>query len=140
MTPGRHLQSGRDAGAVSRGVLVMWAFALMCVSIPALFWWGTWYGRRLPDAALEAYLADDAKADHEAQARCYRAFFEAWTETVARPGSRALGFNCYFWDPYHSGGPDDTGYGVRGKPAERVIASSFERIKKTAGEQKDSSK
>ncbi len=85
------------------------------------------------------YVADaKTTADHEAQARGYRAFFEAWTETVARPGSRALGFNCYFWDPYHSGGPDDTGYGVRGKPAQRVIASGFERIRKTAGEQKDS--
>ncbi len=87
------------------------------------------------------YVADaKTTADHEAQARCYRAFFEAWTETVARPGSRALGFNCYFWDPYHSGGPDDTGYGVRGKPAERVIAASFARINKTVGVQKDSPK
>ncbi len=87
------------------------------------------------------YVADPKTvADHEAQVRCYRAFFEAWAETVARPGSRALGFNCYFWDPYHSGGPDDTGYGVRGKPAERVIAASFARIRKTAGEQKDSPK
>ncbi|MHC4414730.1 MAG: glycoside hydrolase family 113 [Planctomycetota bacterium] len=72
-------------------------------------------------------------ADHEAQARCYRAFFQAWADTVARPDSLALGFHCYLWDPYHHGEPTDTGYGVQGKPAKRIIAENLERIRRAAG-------
>jgi hypothetical protein len=73
-----------------------------------------------------------AKADHEAQARCYQAFFEAWSETVARGRSPVAGFFCYRWDPYHRGQSTDTGYGVRGKPAAGVIRAGFERIRSRA--------
>ena len=71
----------------------------------------------------------DAQVDHAAQARCYRAFFEAWTDTFLTPGSPAIGFNCYYWDPYHRGGADDTGYGVRGKPALTIIRQAFDHIR-----------
>ena len=72
---------------------------------------------------------DGVEADGEPQARCYRAFFEAWTDTFLKPGSQAIGFNCYYWDPYHRGGTGDTGYGVRGKPAMKVIREAFARIR-----------
>lgn len=69
------------------------------------------------------------KADHQAQALCYRAFFESWTEVVAGRDDRAFGFFCYHWDPYHAGEPDDTGYGMNGKPAQEVIRRGFARIR-----------
>ena len=68
-------------------------------------------------------------ADGESQARCYRAFFQAWTGTFLKPGSPVIGFNCYYWDPYHHGGAADTGYGVRGKPALEIIRQAFARIR-----------
>ena len=76
------------------------------------------------------YVAkDNTETDHEAQARCYRAFFEAWSDTLVRPDTPALGFNCYYWDPYHRGGAEDTGYGIRGKPALGLIRQGFARIR-----------
>jgi hypothetical protein len=86
----------------------------------------------LPWAAAHPwnYVArDGVPADHEAQARCYRAFFEAWVETHARWPELALGFHCYFWDPYHHGEATDTGYGVAGKPAQEIIRDAFTRIR-----------
>ena len=87
----------------------------------------------LPSAAAFPwnYVADDgALADHEAQARCYEAFFDAWSEVVSRPDSPVLGFHCYYWDPYHHGGRWDTGYGVDGKPAMKTIADGFRTIRR----------
>jgi hypothetical protein len=76
------------------------------------------------------YVAErDSVADHEAQARGYRAFFAAWEAPLRdRPGPLA-GLHCYHWDPYHDGGPSDTGYGVRGKPALPVIRDAFRRLR-----------
>jgi hypothetical protein len=71
-------------------------------------------------------------ADHDAQARCYAAFFKVWSETISSPGSGALGFHCYAWDPYHHGGQTDTGYGIRGKPALRVIKQGLREIRRSA--------
>jgi len=90
----------------------------------------------LPWAAAHPwdYVAkDDTETDHEAQARCYRAFFGAWSDTLVRPGTGALGFNCYYWDPYHRGGAKDTGYGIRGKPALGLIRQGFDRIRAATG-------
>lgn len=77
----------------------------------------------------------DVAADPEAQARCYRAFFETWTGELTRssPAGPAAGFFCYRWDPYHRGGPQDTGYGVRGKPAHEIITAGFAEILRRAG-------
>ena len=72
---------------------------------------------------------DGVEADGESQARCYRAFFGAWTDTFVMPDSPVIGFNCYYWDPYHHGGAGDTGYGVRGKPALEIIRHAFARIR-----------
>ena len=90
----------------------------------------------LPWAAAHPwdYVArDDTETDHEAQARCYRAFFGAWSDTLVRPGTGALGFNCYYWDPYNRGGVKDTGYGIRGKPALGLIRQGFDRIRAATG-------
>lgn len=40
--------------------LVAWLIVLM----PFLFWWNTWFGRRLSDQQLAAYLHDDKKPRH----------------------------------------------------------------------------
>lgn len=91
----------------------------------------------LPWAAAHPwnYVADEGtRADHAAQARCYRAFFDAWSDALAQPGGGVLGVHCYLWDPYHHGRDADTGYGVRGKPALEVIKSAFGRIRRDAAE------
>jgi len=75
---------------------------------------------------------DDTPADHDAQARGYRAFFEAWRDVWLDERSPALGFYCYHWDPYHSGGPADHGYGVVGKPSLGIIRAAFDDIHGTA--------
>ncbi|MCZ6834222.1 MAG: hypothetical protein O7G85_00465 [Planctomycetota bacterium] len=80
------------------------------------------------------YVADGINADHEMQARCYEAFFEAWAETIADLEGPAAGFTCYHWDPYHRGRSKDTGYGIEGKPSKRVIMEGFERIKELASD------
>ena len=87
----------------------------------------------LPSAAAfpwDYVAADGVMADHEAQARCYEAFFGAWSEVVSRPDSPVLGFHCYYWDPYHHGDRLDTGYGVDGKPALKTIADGFRAIRR----------
>ena len=89
----------------------------------------------LPGAAAYPWnyvAADGVRADHDAQARCYRAFFEAWSETIERSPDLALGFHCYYWDPYHKGEATDTGYGVQGKPALEIIRRAFARIRGSA--------
>jgi hypothetical protein len=58
------------------------------------------------------------EADPSAQARCYQAFIEAWTGDPALAG-------VYFYIWWGEGGPADTGYTPRGKPAERLIAAWF---------------
>ncbi len=76
------------------------------------------------------YVAKGKKADHELQARCFEAFFEAWSDDFADTDGPAAGFYCYHWDPYHQGRPKDTGYGVQGKPAKAVIEQGFAEIKR----------
>lgn len=85
----------------------------------------------LPWAASKPwnYIAEDGLApDHQAQARAYRAFLHAWeplihARTEANP--TFYGVTFYKWDPYHRGGPEDTGYGVRGKPAWELLRQSL---------------
>ena len=73
-----------------------------------------------------------AKADHEAQARCWRAFFKAWTGVIAGENSPASGFFGYFWSPYYHGDAWDTGYGINGKPAHAVVKDGFALIRSRA--------
>ena len=51
-----------------RAYLLITAFAFLLVLFPFLFWYGTWFGRRLTDAQLEQYLHDAAKPRHEQHA------------------------------------------------------------------------
>jgi len=72
------------------------------------------------------YVAEnDETADHEMQARCWRAFFRAWSETIADPDGPVIGFCGYRWDPYRHGDEKDTGYGIVGKPAMDVIRRGY---------------
>jgi hypothetical protein len=70
-----------------------------------------------------------SKADHEAQARCWRAFFRAWVRAFDDADGLAAGFFGYCWSPYYSGDAWDTGYGVKGKPAYEVLRNGFARIR-----------
>ena len=74
------------------------------------------------------YVAGKNKADHAMQARCYEAFFASWAQTFSDIEGPAAGFFCYHWDPYHRGHSSDTGYGVMGKPAKKVIERGFKKI------------
>ena len=47
-----------------RAYLLITGFALLLVLFPFLFWYGTWFGRRLTDAQIDEYLRDAAKPRH----------------------------------------------------------------------------
>jgi len=59
----------------------------------------------------------------EEQRRCYQAFTEAWDKSPNLQG-------VFFWNWFGKGGPKDTGYTPRGKPAECVMRNWFGNIKK----------
>ena len=71
--------------------------------------------------------SDHVAADPDAQARGYAAFIAAWDGTIHPPAAsapgdrRSLGVFFHKWDPYHHGGPTDSGYGIAGKPAYRLL-------------------
>lgn len=79
------------------------------------------------------YVADGHAANHEQQARGYRAFTAAWGDVLrgepTADDSRATfaGVVFYEWDPFHRGGPNDTGYGLIGKPALDVLQEAIGR-------------
>ena len=50
--------------ARQRAYLLITVFALLLVLLPFLFWYGTWFGRKLTDAQIGDYLADRAKPRH----------------------------------------------------------------------------
>ncbi len=65
------------------------------------------------------YVHDaDQKPDPLPQAKGYDAFCRAWPRPLP---SDMAGVFFYAWDPYHQGGPSDTGYGIRGKPAMKIL-------------------
>jgi len=47
-----------------RAYLMICGFALLLVLFPFLFWYQTWFGRKLSDDQLDAYFADRAKPRH----------------------------------------------------------------------------
>jgi HEAT repeats len=57
-TPPAHNRPGR------RAYLLIALFALALVLFPFLFWYYTWFGRKLTDTDLDAYFADRAKPRH----------------------------------------------------------------------------
>lgn len=50
--------------ARSRAYLLITLFAVLLVLFPFLFWYFTWFGRKLSDADITEYLADRAKPRH----------------------------------------------------------------------------
>jgi biotin carboxyl carrier protein len=50
--------------ARQRAYLLITAFALLLVLFPFLFWYNTWFGRKLTDTQIGEYLADTAKPRH----------------------------------------------------------------------------
>jgi len=47
-----------------RAYLLITAFAFLLVLFPFLFWYGTWFGRRLTASQIDQYLNDAAKPRH----------------------------------------------------------------------------
>jgi len=70
-----------------------------------------------------------AVADHNAQARAWRAFLRAWTPVIRDAETPAHGFFAYHWSPYHGGDAWDCSYGVKGKPAFEILKTGFARIR-----------
>jgi biotin carboxyl carrier protein len=50
--------------ARQRAYLLITIFALLLVLFPFLFWYETWFGRKLPDSTIDQYLADSGKPRH----------------------------------------------------------------------------
>jgi len=50
--------------ARQRAYLLITVFALLLVLFPLLFWYFTWFGRKLPDTQITEYLGDHAKPRH----------------------------------------------------------------------------
>lgn len=50
--------------ARSRAYLFITIFAFLLVLFPFLFWYGTWFGRKLSDSDISQYLDDRAKPRH----------------------------------------------------------------------------
>ncbi len=44
--------------------MILAAIAALLILVPGLFWWGTWFGKRLDDDALVERLSPDAKPRH----------------------------------------------------------------------------
>lgn len=47
-----------------RAYLLITVFAVLLVLFPFLFWYNTWFGRKLSDTQIAEYLADSAKPRH----------------------------------------------------------------------------
>jgi biotin carboxyl carrier protein len=48
----------------ARSRALIFATAWLIVLMPFLFWWNTWFGRRLPDAQIAEYLRDETHPRH----------------------------------------------------------------------------
>ena len=58
--------------------------------------------------------------DLEEQYRCYRAVYEVWRDQPYLGG-------IFWWNWFGAGGPKDTYYTPRSKPAEKVVREWFRR-------------
>ena len=56
------MSSSRRPG--KKAYLFITLFAALLVMFPFLFWYNTWFGRRLSDSEIDRYFADTAKARH----------------------------------------------------------------------------
>lgn len=62
-TPGVSPQKSAH-GMSTRTRLLFYLIAWLIVLLPFLFWWNTWFGRRLPDNQITEYLRDDKRPRH----------------------------------------------------------------------------
>ncbi len=133
--PGAPVEQIIEAWTVERDRLIAfagrWGKPLMLseVGYPSLSWANAHPWNYVPEPGM--------KADHGMQARCWDAFFRAWSKALADPSNQIAGFYCYHWDPYHAGQSNDTGYGVRGKPAYGVIRRGLADIRELAARNAD---
>src|SRR5499427_2892166 len=51
-------------GMSTRTRLLFYLTAWLIVLMPFLFWWNTWFGRRLSDPQITQYLTDDKRPRH----------------------------------------------------------------------------
>jgi len=56
------MATGRRPG--KRAYLMITGFALLLVLFPFLFWYSTWFGRKLSDSEIDRYFADTGKPRH----------------------------------------------------------------------------
>lgn len=56
------MAAGRRPG--KRAYLMITGFALLLVLFPFLFWYSTWFGRKLSDRQIDEYFADAARPRH----------------------------------------------------------------------------
>jgi len=82
-----------------RAYLLITLFALLLVLFPFLFWYSTWFGRKLSDTDIDRYLADRAKPRHaqhalvqigERMSRGDRGVARWYPQVVALAGSPLL--------------------------------------------------
>ena len=78
--------------ARQRAYLLITLFALLLVLFPFLFWYMTWFGRKLSDAQITEYMADHGKPRHEQHAlvQIGERLAHRWSSCAKRrPGSWA---------------------------------------------------
>jgi len=63
VTPGAAAEKSAH-GMSTRTRLLFYLTAWLIVLLPFLFWWNTWFGRRLPDQQITEYLGDDKRPRH----------------------------------------------------------------------------
>ena len=59
------MSSGTSRRPGRKAYLLISLFALALVLFPFLFWYYTWFGRKLSDSEIDQYFADTSKPRHE---------------------------------------------------------------------------
>jgi biotin carboxyl carrier protein len=67
-TPTRSVVASPKRRMSTRNRVIFLATGWLIVSMPFLFWWNTWFGRKLSDQQLTEYLQDEKKPRHIQQA------------------------------------------------------------------------
>src|ERR1039458_1868517 len=62
------MSSGTSGRPGPKTYLLITLFALALVLFPFLFWYYTWFGRKLSDSDIDQYFADNSKPRHEQHA------------------------------------------------------------------------
>ncbi len=79
------------------------------------------------------------KSAPEVQLLGYQAFLDAWGDLLMRRATAAgradgfAGVYFYSWQPWDKGGPGDIGYGIKGKPASRLLANWLKKWRVAMG-------